>query len=225
MAVGLSTTTFTSAGDATTTTGNLSLAVASGLSLLVVQVAVRRSATAATSIVSVVWNGNALTLVSGSSKTNTTSRTTVETWYLASPTAATGNLVVTWTSGHLCSYGIDAIAVTGTSNTPANGTGSNGSAASASVNVTSASGLVVIDMLATNNGRTLTPDASQTALYATFDPVGTSGLSVRSSKETAAGASTTMSWTIATSTNYAQSACTLEPAAAVVSGGNFFAVF
>ena len=207
MALSYAVTTFASSADATTTTGNLSHTVGANVSLLVVEVALRRSATSTTTIVSVVWNGQTLTAVAGSTQNNATSRTTTALYYLESPAAATGNLVVTWTTGHLCSYGVAAINVTGSTGAPSNGTGQTGSATSSSLAVTSSSGNDVIDVIAANETRTLGEGAGQTTLFATINPAGTSGTSTCGSKETATGASTTMSWTITSSSNYAHSAC------------------
>lgn len=207
MAISYDITTFVSAGDATTSTGNLSHTVGAAR-LLVVMVAVRRSATGETSLSSVVWNSQSLTAVTSTLASNSSLRGTTAIYYLLNPTAATGNLVVTWTSGHLCSYAVVAINVLGTTGIPVNGTGDANSASSNSVDVTSVSGRV-IDIFATLNTRTITETAGQTLLFPDLTAVGTSGMKVGGSYKTSTPPTTSMGWTIDSSANYAHSACRL----------------
>ena len=170
----------------------------------------------ATTISSVTWNTSEnLTQIGTRPRTGTIA---TDLWGLVAPTATTANIVVTKSASGVDSVckvvsfnGVDQSTPIGTSN---QGTGT---AAAPSIAVTSSAGELVVDVLGwrTNATPTATPDGSQTAIGTQQSCVTSTNCRVHMSYETAAGASTTMSWT-ETLDQSAQVGVPLKPAAATV---------
>lgn len=134
-----------------------------------------------------------------------------ELWYLVAPATGANNVVVTMSGDQ--SFAAIAQTYTGVHQTVPKGTdvGSTGSGTAVTVDVTSATGELVIDVVTRQaSGGTFTEGASQTKRQThTTQPGG-------SMSEEAGAATVTMSWTIS-SEDYAQCAVPFKPAGALVS--------
>lgn len=121
-------------------------------------------------------------------------------WYLANPATGTNNVVVSGSSGDYAAqvnsyYGANPVDVFNTVAEAANAGSANHTA---TLSVTSEAGDIVVDAIYTDNGGSLDPGASQTALMDRAQDDIQGG----SSHETATGSSTTMSWTVEDSEGY-----------------------
>ena len=142
----------------------------------------------------ITYGGQAMTL--GRREKNSGGNDTAELWYLNNPPSGANDVVVTM-SGTTSGWKAGAMSFTGVNQTTPRGafTGANGTATPATVDVASASGDVCVDCLEYFADAAATPSlgANQTENYsdeATQDVWGAS------SRETATGATTTMSWTL-----------------------------
>ena len=169
-----------------------------------------------TSVSSVTYGGAALARVTGLTPPNQAGGGLVDIWYRLAPVEGTANIVVTLADVHaiLLTGAVDFTGVDQTTpfGTPATATGT---AATITVNVSSATGELVVDAVkAFRTGHTaLSPGADQTEQ---FDI--NSGATDSHAASTEAGATTvTMSWTytdgVATDYAWAIAGVALKPAA------------
>jgi len=163
--------------------------------------------------VSGVWYGSELlSQIGGQAATGSQNRT--DLWYMLAPPTGTANVFV----GLLTSKRVvaSAISFTGVNQTTPLGTfvGATGQSTTASVNVSSAPGELVLDTVTTNgDANTLTANAGQTEQWDLFS--GTGDLNnVRGGGSTEPGAaSVTMSWRLGASKVWAIGAVAIKPAA------------
>ncbi|MFT3736518.1 MAG: DUF4347 domain-containing protein [Rhodocyclaceae bacterium] len=180
---------------ATDTTGSTTLTwahtVAAGSDgMLVVEIASRYN----TDATSVTYGGVALTKLSSVTSGGVV---TAEIWYLLSPTAGSANVVVTiggsaheFVAGASNFFGVDQTTPFGTAVTKT------GSGTSVSQAVTSVSGDIVIDVMATRQQTDATPEPGGTVLWTQSVDTGSADPTGGSSYKTATGTSTTMTWSI-----------------------------
>jgi len=160
-------------------------------------------------VTSVTYGGTALTQIGFQNGPGNQNRTSL--WKLLAPPTGTASIVVTL-SGSVNVVG-GAVSFDNVDQTTPHGTfvSANGTSTTASVNVTSAAGEVVIDT-ATANGDavSLTAGAGQTAQWNTG--TGTAGGNVRGGGSTEGGApAVTMSWTLGASKPWSIGAVSLKP--------------
>jgi uncharacterized repeat protein (TIGR01451 family) len=164
------------------------------------------------SISGVWYGGTLLSQIGGQAATGSQNRT--DLWYLVAPPSGTANVfVLLLTSKRVVA---SAISFTGVNQTTPLGTfvGAAGQSTTASVNVSSGPGELVIDTVASNgDANTLTANAGQTERWDLFS--GTGDLNnVRGGGSTEPGAaSVTMSWTLGASKVWAIGAVAIKPAA------------
>jgi len=164
----------------------------------------------------VTYGGTALTRVGFQNAPGTQNR--IELWSLIAPSPGTANVVVTF-SGSVDSVG-GAIVFSGVDQATPLGTfaSANGSNASPSVTVSSASGQVVIDTLATNgDGSSAAAGPGQTQRWSL--KTGNGGGNALGAGSTEPGASSvTMSWTLGHAHAWSIGAVPLKPGAACGDG-------
>lgn len=177
--------------------------------ILIVALSQRDGTTATTG----VWyGGTLLTQIGGQAATGSQSRT--DLWYMLAPPAGTANIFVALlTSKRIVA---SAISFTGVNQTTPLGTfvGATGQSTTATVNVSSKPGELVLDTVTTSgDANILTANAGQTERWDLFS--GTGDLNnVRGGGSTEAGAaSVTMSWTLGASKVWAIGAVAIKPAA------------
>ncbi|WP_345531602.1 DUF4347 domain-containing protein, partial [Viridibacterium curvum] len=194
---------------ATSTLGSTSLSfahtVGSGSNgILIVEVSLRYNAGAS----SVTYGGVALTKLS--SVTDALGVVTAELWYLKSPTAGTANVVVTLPTTHEFVAGASSFFNVNQTTTFGTVATADGSSGTASLAVSSATGELVIDVVASRQNTTSTVGAGQTQLWSLRN--GTASADAWGGSSTEAGAaSVTMSWTI-TSSEWAATGVSLKAA-------------
>jgi hypothetical protein len=164
-------------------------------------------------ITGVTYNGEALTQIA--TQTFSWGAVTQEFWYRIAPATGTHNVVISASAsgmilGSSCSYtGVDQTTPLGT---PAVGF-VNDVSTPFTVNVSSATGELVVDTcgMTNGNGTTLTAGASQTRRVSSVEP--TSGAATAQSEE-AGAATVTMSWTHASTVTWCVIGVSLKPASA-----------
>ncbi len=158
-------------------------------------VGVSMDSTGGRTVTGVTYAGQSLTLVGAQSGGANPVR--VEIWRLVNPPSGTANVVVNL-SGSTDGVSVGATTFTGVDQTTPLGTFASaiGTSASPSVNVTSAAGELVYDVVAGKDATSLTQGANQTEQW----ELANSGGDQRGAASTEAGASTvTMSWSKTTS--------------------------
>jgi hypothetical protein len=162
-------------------------------------------------VTSVTFGGVALTQAGTIATGSNANRTDI--WYLLSPAAAAGSIVVTPSTSTAISAG--SMSFTGVSQSAPAFASATGSSSSASVTVSNATGDVIIDTVSANgDAGTLTAGGSQTPRWNEFSGTAGNGNEVISAGSTQPGAaSTTMSWSISTGSKpWSLGAVTLVPA-------------
>ena len=157
----------------------------------------------------ITYAGTSLTQVDG---TVVNSRIGGEMWQLVNPDIDANDVVVTWT-GEFFRGAVGIISFTGVDQTTPLGTSgiASGLSASPTVDVSSATGELVVDVLANEGASTVTAGASQTERW---NQVNTTEDGLQNSGSTEPGASTvTMSWSI-TSDDWVIIAVPIKPVAA-----------
>jgi hypothetical protein len=172
--------------------------------LLVVGVSILNASSQTVS--TVTWNSTGLTQVTGGSVTNSTN-CSAEMWYLVNP--AVGVYTITVTLSASASFTAGAITFGGVNQSTPFGTfaSATGSSAAPSVNASSASGEMVVDVLAAKGNPTATAGAGQTRQW--HDVYSTT---IRGAGSTESGATTvTMSYTLSAKQQWAIGAVGLKP--------------
>jgi uncharacterized repeat protein (TIGR01451 family) len=178
--------------------------------ILIVAVSVRDGNISTTG----VWYGGTfLSQIGGQTATGNQSRT--EFWYLLAPPAGTANVFVIMSASKRIVA--SAISFTGVNQTTplGNFVGATAQSTTASVNVSSRAGELVLDTVCTNgDANTLTVNAGQTKRWDLFSGTGDAS-NARAGGSTEPGASSvTMSWTLGLSKAWAIGAVAIKPAAA-----------
>lgn len=175
--------------------------------ILIVGVAIRGSGSTLTTV---QYGGENMTLVGQAQ--NGSANVTVNLYRLLAPAVGTTNVTVAFSSSTAVSAG--ATSFTGVSQTVPLGpfASAGGNSSVGSVNVSSAANEVLVDIMgATGDAVSVTPSGSQTAQWNIS--TGTSGGNVIGASSTKNGApSTTVSWTLGVSKNWALGAVSLKPA-------------
>lgn len=161
---------------------------------------------------SVTYNGVNLTKWSENINSNICG---TQLWYLVAPSTGANNIIVTQSSTERIVVG--ASSWTGVNQTTPLGTAvlQNGTSSSPSVNVSSSSSEVVIDVLAAldDAGITATVGTSQTQRW--NDSAASGGIAIQGCGSSETGASTTtMSWSLSAAVQYSQIAAALQPGTA-----------
>ncbi|MGI9067891.1 MAG: beta strand repeat-containing protein [Pyrinomonadaceae bacterium] len=160
---------------------------------------------------SVTYGGTALTRIGG--QTDSGNKVRMEIWKLVAPASGTASIVVTPSAATRVVGG--AVSFNNVDQTIPNGTfaSASGSSTAPSVNVTSATGEVVIDTLvATGDAISASVGAGQTQRW--NKTTGSTSTEVLGAGSTEPGASTvTMSWTLGFSKKWAIGGVSLKPAA------------
>ncbi len=154
----------------------------------------------------VTYGGTPLTLVGRSVGTHT-----VELWRLLAPPVGPANIVASFGATNQVVGG--AAAFNGVSQTTPTGTfaGAGGVSTAPSVNISSATGELVLDVLYGNDGPTATPGTGQTTQWSLA--TGSGNGKVRGAGSTEAGAPTaTMSWTLSSSVEWQIGGVSIKPA-------------
>ena len=202
-------------------TANLTFAhtVAGSQRVLVVGTSMRINKSNNAVVGSVTYAGSPLTFA-GFSNYNDKQR--AELWYLVAPPVGTANVVVTLANvdngkevglvaGATSFTGVDQVAPIGTV------AAAGAKSTSASVNVTSATGEMVIDSLSTREDTSTTAGAGQTQRWGISS--GSGGDHTRGAASTKAGsATTTMSWALGSNEEWALVAMPLKPSRADLDG-------
>ena len=155
----------------------------------------------------VTYNGVGLALLVGHSEAGDNAR--VELWYLLAPATGTNDIVISQSGANDVVGG--ATSWTGVDQTSAFGPTAvaNGTTSPATVDVTSASNEVVVDVVGTRNAATLTVGAGQTQRW----NLGVGVIDGGGSSEPGA-ATVTMSWTLSGTFEWAIAGVSLRPAGA-----------
>ncbi len=191
-----------SEGYTDTSTLTWSHTVGSGASILLVGVNIRDSAIAATGV---TYNGIPLTRIGNAF----TGSTRIELWYLVNPSPGTNNVAVTLPSSVRIAAGAASWINVDQSNPLGTFVSATGNSATASVNVASAAGEIVVDMIGESTGAsnpTANVGAGQTELWKRSDASTVSG----GSREPGV-ASVTMSWSLSVSGGWAIGVVPLRP--------------
>lgn len=170
--------------------------------------------TAAATISALTYNGVALTVVPSS--TVTIGQYTSTLYSLIAPDSGSNTVSITFTAT-VYDFGAGAIAFSGAHQTTPLGTAATASNTSTtpSVNVTAASGELVIDTLTIVHTGTLTVGADQTQRWNGVSSIG--HIKYASSSEDGV-ATTTMSWSNSTSQAWALSSVAVKPVASAAAG-------
>ena len=164
------------------------------------------SAESAVAVTNVTYAGQSLTLLGGQSTPGSVTRT--ELWYILAPATGTNNIVVNLGANKKLAAG--AASWTGVHQTATFGTAvfASGTSTSPTVDLTSASGEVVVDAMANKSSTSRTEGANQTLHWS-----GNSGGKPSSAGSSESGAATvTMSWTLGASVEWAIGAVPLKQA-------------
>ena len=162
------------------------------------------------SVSGVTYNGDAMTAVPSGATNNGEYYITL--YYLIAPDTGSNTISVSVT-GNVFDFGGAGISITGAHQATPLGTAATatGTSTAPSVNVTSASGELVVDALAIVHGGTLSVGSGQTSRW----NAPTANAFVKHAGSTEAGAATTtMSWSNSTSQAWAIAAVPVKPAAA-----------
>lgn len=176
--------------------------------LLVVWVSYFDSADAPTGA---TYNGVAMTAIPSSTAANGDYK--IAGYYLINPATGTNNVVISFT-GPMFDIGAGSVSFTDAHQTTPLGTAvtATGTSTTPSVTVSSAAGEIVLDGLVIVHSGTLTVDGSQTQLW---NSIASNGFQkYAGSMETAAEASTTMSWSNSSSQQWAIGAVPIKPVSA-----------
>lgn len=191
----------------TATTLSFSHTVSSGTNICLV-VRIGYWSAAARTVSGVTWNSVSLTQAAVADVSAGGDRAYI--FYLDGPTPATANVVITWSGDNTKVGGANALNLSDVHQTTPVGTSAkaNGNSGTASVNVTSAAGELVVDAVTCDDsgGTTHTVGAGQTAQYDRSQ----SGEGAFGSSETGA-ASVTMSWTFSPSRTWTTCAIPFKP--------------
>jgi hypothetical protein len=196
---------------------------ATATGLLLVRVALRGASLAPTGI-TVTYGGTALSLVSGTAATHSSSRAYSGIFALPNPTiGASLELKASWAQAANCV--LTATNVSGCDSMPINGASATGSNTTPSCTAGGGTaGALVVDSLVVNSGRTLTPTGGSNAAYAQLTTSsGANDLAHRAASRSS-NPSITLTWSLDSAANWAISLCVLNPSSAAANG-KFFLFF
>jgi uncharacterized repeat protein (TIGR01451 family) len=187
--------------------------------LMLVGISLEADNSSSITVTSVSYAGQSLTRVG----LRTQDEAHSQMWRLVNPPSGAGTVTVTVSNAASEDSIVVGVATfTGVDQTTPLGTvaGSNGTSASPSINVSSATGELVLAVLAADDGRTATDAGGQTSRWNLRTETGADG--IRGAGSTKAGAtSTTLSWTLDVSDWWAVVAAPIKPAPSVVPSTTF----
>ena len=187
----------------TTNATSLSFSFTSDGSPLLVRVNLRGQSSSPSSV-SVTFNGVSVPLVTNATALNASSRTYAGIFYLATPDSTTANIVVSWTNSSACVAGASHVTE---GDTPTNGNGNTGATTTATVDITSTVGDLVVD--ATNVSSSLNLTSNTTQDFAGTSTGAATNIDGHGSHADAVGTTTTMSYGISSSANWAIAGCSI----------------
>lgn len=196
---------------------------AAATGLLLVRVALRGASLAPTGI-TVTYGGTALSLVSGTAATHSSSRAYSGIFALPNPTIGSSlELKASWAQAANCV--LTATNVSGCDTLPIAGASATGSNTTPSCTTSGGpTGALVVDSLVVNSGRTLTPTGGSSAVYAQLTTSsGANDLAHRAASKSSS-TSNTLTWSLDSAVNWAMSVCLLNPSNAAAKG-KFFVFF
>ncbi len=175
-------------------------------------VGVAMDANAGPAVSSVTYSGQSLTLVG--SRVGGSAPVRIEIWQLVNPTSGTADVVVTLSS-NADGVSVGATTFTGVDQTTPLGTFASaiGTSNTPSVNVSSALGELVYDVVAGKNSGTLAAGSGQTGLW----DVNASGQSRGAASTEAGAASVTMSWNKGSALEWAIGGVSVKPSETTLS--------
>jgi hypothetical protein len=206
-----------SASGSTSLTWSHTVTSAGSDRILIVGVGVDQNQTCCATVTGVTYGGVSMTLVPGGTSTRS-GATRSELWYLLNPPAGANNVVVTLSGSADVRAG--ATSYTGVNQSTPFGTAASatGDSSTASVNVSSAAGELVVDHASLESTSAyFTVGAGQTLRYASHGSDGSGGSNnnapIGGSSEPGA-ATVTMSWSLSSGKDWAIVAVPLKPASA-----------